>query len=225
MTQPSAVKLWKAIKVWYAEHLPEVLESLNPGVSEQALNGFEDELKREVGQRLPQSLRDIYLQNDGQDRKTMYGIFFGLEFLSLENLIDNWNVWRDVASDSFYADMIDFSTFYPEEAIKHKYACAGWFPFSVDGGGNHLGIDLSPGPQGKIGQVINFGADEENKVVVATSFEAFLAWQLAQLQGGNFRMAVYKADGESIRGIEVASTPSEVFLDAVPQLFGPRKIS
>ena len=84
MTQPSAAKLWEAIKVWYAEHLPEVLESLNPGVSEQALGEFEDELEREIGQRLPQSLRDVYLQNDGQDRVTICGMFFGLPFLSLE---------------------------------------------------------------------------------------------------------------------------------------------
>jgi hypothetical protein len=44
-----------------------------------------------------------------------------------------------------------------------------------DWGGNHLAIDLAPGPAGKWGQVIIFGRDYDCKYVVARSWAAFLA--------------------------------------------------
>ena len=225
MTQPSAVELWNAIKAWYAEHLPEVLGSLNPGISERALSEFEDELEREVGRRLPQSLRDVYLQNNGQDRTTVCGTFFGLEFLSLEEVRRNWRDWCDIAREPFYAEMIEFSTFYPKRAIQHKYACTGWIPFAHDGGGNHLGTDVSPEPAGKVGQIINFGPDEDNKFVIAPSFEAFLAWQLEQLQNGNVRITTHNFDGRLERIAEIKHPSFEVFLDAISQLFGPKRAS
>ena len=223
MTQPSAVELWNAIKAWYAEHLPEVLGSLNPGISERTLSEFEDELEQEVGQRLPQSLRDVYLQNNGQDKTTVCGIFFGLEFLSLENLIDNWNVWKDIASDSFYDDLGENSTSYPPETLQTVYAHTGWIPFAYDGGGNHIGIDLSPGPAGQIGQVINFGSDEDNKFVMAPSFETFLRWQLTQLQSGNFRIVAENYGEGPERHLVLGTPQNSHLLDAIPKLFGPKE--
>jgi len=223
MEQPSAVQLWGAIKDWYAEHVPEVLETLNPGADKGTLTEFEGELKREIGKGLPQGWCDVYLQNDGRNSATTTcGIFFGVTFLSLAEVHSNWHDWLSVAQEPFYDDMTESSSFYPAAAIQHKYAAAGWIPFAHDGGGNHLGVDLAPGPKGQVGQIINFGPDEENKVVIAPSFEGFLGWQLEQLQNGNIRAAAYEIDGESLQGVEVASTPVELFMDAIPKLFGPK---
>ncbi|NPC91257.1 hypothetical protein HOO54_03060 [Bacillus sp. WMMC1349] len=49
-----------------------------------------------------------------------------------------------------------------------------WIPISSDGSGNHIGIDLDPDKEGKVGQVINFGADEEVKYVIAYQLKDFL---------------------------------------------------
>ncbi|MFJ9499072.1 SMI1/KNR4 family protein [Brevibacillus centrosporus] len=52
-----------------------------------------------------------------------------------------------------------------------------WLPISKDWGGNHLGLDLDPDEQGRMGQVINFGRDEEVKYVVALSLRFIrFAW-------------------------------------------------
>jgi hypothetical protein len=49
-----------------------------------------------------------------------------------------------------------------------------------------LGIDLDPGPSGIVGQVINFGRNEEDKYVLATSWAQFLEDFADELEAGNF---------------------------------------
>ena len=222
MIRPNTVTLWETIKTWYAEHLPEVLGSLNPGVSESALAELEDELGREVGQRLPQSLRDIYLQNNGQQSGATGGMFFGLEFLSLEGVVTNWRDWKNIAGDSLYDNLSENSVSHPPEAIRAAYANAGWIPFAYDWSSNHIGIDLSPGPVGQVGQIINFGSDEDNKFVIAPSFETFLVWHLEQLRKGNFRIVTETSDGTEGRYINLGSPYNTHLLDAIPKLFGPK---
>jgi hypothetical protein len=51
---------------------------------------------------------------------------------------------------------------------------------------NHIGIDLDPGPCGVVGQVINFGRDQERKYVLARSWAHFLEDVAEELEAGNF---------------------------------------
>ena len=135
-------------------------------------------------------------------------------------MIDDWNVWRDIASDPLNDDLSENSTSYPSGAVQTVYTTPGWIPFAHDGGGNHLGIDLSPGPVGQIGQVINFGRDEDNKFVIAPSFEAFLEWQLTQLQSGNFRIVTENYGKGPERHLTLGTPQNSHLLDVVPKLFG-----
>jgi len=66
----------------------------------------------------------------------------------------------------------------PEGAIKKKYFHIKWIPLISDFGGNYIGIDLDPDTNGKKGQVIIFGRDEENMIVLANSWDEFLDWNL-----------------------------------------------
>ncbi len=104
---------------------------------------------------------------------------------------------------------------YPQDAIKPIYINLRWIPFSHDGAGNHLGIDLDPGATGIIGQVINFGTDEKNKFVIAPSLTDFMAWMLVQYQSGNYQ--------SSSRSLALLEPQNNHFLDIVPLLFGNRK--
>lgn len=221
MTSPNAVQVWEALKAWYAEHLPEVVTSLNPGASEEALGAFTRELAEEGLPGLPVGLRDVYGQNDGQARASS-GFFFGLEFLRLEEVRRNWQGWCEHAKDRSLDDLNENSRSYPQGAIQLRYANHGWIPFAFDWGGNHLGIDLTPGPAGRVGQVINFGRDEDHKFVLAPSLEAFLAWQLRALQRGNFRIVTESFDGQPERLLYLRQPDDTHLLDAVPKLFGPK---
>lgn len=66
----------------------------------------------------------------------------------------------------------------PEGAIKKKYFHIKWIPLISDFGGNYIGIDLDPDSNGVKGQVIIFGRDEEDMIVLANSWEEFLDWNL-----------------------------------------------
>ena len=222
MSHSDAVGTWAELKDWYRQHLPKVLETLNQGAQEDAIGAFDTELKQEVGEGLPQDLRVVYLENDGQESRTFCGMFFGLEFLSVENALMYWREWRDIANDTqTLADLRldELGSSFPEGAIRSAYASAGWLPFAHDGNGNFLGVDLQPGPKGSVGQVINCGRDEENKYVVAESFKAFLEWFSEQLRRGNYVVAEHDIDGLIERRVEILNPRKQVFLDVVPLVF------
>lgn len=66
----------------------------------------------------------------------------------------------------------------PEGAIKKKYFHIKWIPLISDFGGNYIGIDLDPDSNGTKEQVIIFGRDEEDMIVLANSWGEFLDWNL-----------------------------------------------
>lgn len=200
-------ELWLALEHWLGQQLPEVLADLNPGCSNEELT----ELELRLNCRLPEDVKAFYSRHDGQKGKTT-GLFCGLEFLSTVNLYDEWTVWRDlVVEDEEYVTAID-SESHPNGAIKTVYINLKWIPIARDWGGNHLGVDLDPGSTGVVGQVINFGADESRKFVLASSLTDFIAWMLAQYQAGNYQ--------STERSLHLKEPPNTHFLDIVPLLFG-----
>jgi cell wall assembly regulator SMI1 len=78
------------------------------------------------------------------------------------------------------------STSSPEGAIQRLHACRAWIPLVGMNDSNHIGIDLDPGPGVVVGQVINFGRDQEQKFVLARSWAHFLEDVADELGRGNF---------------------------------------
>lgn len=198
-------ELWLALEDWLGQQLPEVLANLNPGCSNEELR----ELERRLNYRLPEDIKALYRCHDGQNGKTT-GLFCGLNFLNTNALYEQWAAWRDLASEDFATEITGES--YPNDAIKPTYINLKWIPLAHDGGGNHLGVDIDLGPTGVVGQVINFGRDENNKFVLAPSLTDFIAWMLAQYQASNYQ--------SSERSLNLKEPPNTHFLDVVPRLFG-----
>lgn len=95
-------------------------------------------------------------------------VLCGLEILSYENMVKEWNSWRVFEKDKVLNDSKLFSS-EPEKAIKCQYTNSKWIPIAHDHEGNYIGVDLDPDEEGKVGQVIDFGRDENDKVVLADS--------------------------------------------------------
>ena len=81
------------------------------------------------------------------------------------------------------------------------YANSSWVPFAADGAGNNIGIDFDPGPNGRSGQIISFGADEIEKLKIADSYPEFLNLMQSLLTHPNTRAS--NARGFSLSDIYI----------------------
>lgn len=209
-------ELWLTLEQWLGQHLPEVLADLNPGCSSEAL----EQLEHQLGCSLPADFKACYQHHNGQKGATT-GLFCGLPFLSIEALYSQWLGWQELAED-FSQEAAEYGgenlaleitgDSYPDQSIKPTYINLKWIPISEDGGGNHLGVDLDPGTVGVVGQVINFGRDENNKFVLAPSLTDFVAWMIGEYAQGNYL--------SSQRSLNLQEPENSHFLDVVPVLFG-----
>jgi cell wall assembly regulator SMI1 len=209
---PSSIpELWQTLEAWLQQHLPELLADLNPGCTDDQLAALEQRL----GCQLPEDFKAFYkIHNGQQDEAT--GLFFGLPYLSLEAIDEQWSMWQELSTEDFANEMT--GTAYPEGAIIPTYINLKWIPLTEDGSGNHLGIDLDPGPTGTLGQIINFGPDEIDRFAIAPSLTAFLRWMLDQYQSGNFTITFKPDYGRRI--LTIREPAYDHFQDALPQLFG-----
>lgn len=136
-----------------------------------------------LGQQLPADVRALYLLHDGQhqythqDPRFAAGVFAGAAMLPLRDVQVQWDQW-----DGFEAqeEMDEFASSTPDGFVQPKYSTRGWIPLTHDGSGNHIGVDLDPGPSGTSGQVITFGADDDEHQVLAPSLTSYLE-QVAEL--------------------------------------------
>ena len=206
---------WRRIEAWLGEHLPILKLSLRPGISGTDLERFEKIIGRSLpddvrgswmihdGQRpipyLPDALEYSVEDDDALLGK---GAVFGSEVLPLLDEKDclssspslgHWKFWSEMVGASERGEddgMLDeFSqecTSSPEGAIQRLHACRAWIPLVEMNDSNQIGIDLDPGPGGVVGQVINFGRDQEQKYVLARSWAHFLEDVADELERGNF---------------------------------------
>lgn len=139
------------------------------------------QVEKEIGVIFPKELKELYqLHNGNADEKA--GLFFGMAFLPLEAMISEWRFSADIADEALNDEIPSYSV--PAGAIHELYFNKKWIPLAHDYGGNYLGIDLDPDEKGTVGQVINYGRDEEVKYVIAKSIKDFLAFIMKTLEDG-----------------------------------------
>lgn len=207
---PDAQAAWARFERWLGDHLPALADDLADGAAEADL----DALAERTGLALPDAVRAVYRRHDGQ-RTPVPGLFFGLQFLSAREAGDEWGRWAElVRGDPALTDDVDV-TASPEGAVRPVYFSEGWLPVASDGAGNHLAVDLDPGPAGTAGQVVTFGADEPVRLVVAPSVADFVGWCARVCEGGE--ATVVPDPG----GRALLLSGGRTLLDAAPALFGP----
>ncbi|GJJ12114.1 hypothetical protein Clacol_006355 [Clathrus columnatus] len=200
---PPLHRTWTRLKSWLEQNYSELGDTLNYGIQPQDLSLLELEL----GQILPQAVKESYLIVNGQEAESAAGcsegLFFGLTLLPLEDVIEEWKFWREVDEDpttGANTALLTNMRSIPPRWIRKAYSQRGWVPLITDKAGNYLGIDLNPGEQGSTGQVIVFGRDFDTKVVM---------WRGEGEAGWATWLASFVEDLENGEGFEIGGGASE----------------
>ncbi|MGW8431088.1 SMI1/KNR4 family protein [Curtobacterium citreum] len=179
---------------------------LRPPATEADLTAAETHL----GRQLPADVRALYLLHNGQhqytpaDPRFAAGLFAGQPLLPLPDLMLNWDQWAGFEAQE---DMDEFAASNPEGFVQPKYSTRGWIPLTHDGSGNHIGVDLNPGPAGATGQVITFGADDDAHQVLAPSLTSYLEQVADLIESG----AIVPSDDEDDPDWTVNGALAELF--------------
>lgn len=168
----SARSAWTRLENWCRQYHPRLLEVLNPGATPEEIAAVEEA----IGQRLPVDVRESFAIHNGGDR-----FVFGQDLRSTTELISEWQLWRGL--EDMNEEIRYCMSSFPALAIQLDYSNPGWVPLA-NTNSDYLGVDLAPGPAGSVGQVINFGRDEENKFVLASGWAEFLADYATFLESG-----------------------------------------
>ena len=152
--------------------------------------------------RLPEDFKAVYSQLNGQNEDSVL-VFEGEEWLSLERVADEWGVWKDLLDNGTFAHGGNaMGSSDAEAGIQSVWWSPKWLPFTYDGSGNHLCIDLDPAAEGTYGQVIRMWHDNPSRTLEAHSFGAWLEAYVQGLEAGEF---VYTEDYRAIINIEDAA--------------------
>ncbi|KAH3680997.1 hypothetical protein WICPIJ_008005 [Wickerhamomyces pijperi] len=154
-------------------HLPETY--IQPGVTDQQLDDFETKYKISLPDEIKEYLKLSNGEGSNPDDQTQVGVFLGLSMLTLEDIEREMGIWKEVIQDNPEFETENYEVF-PEGAVQNAYVDPdNWVGLAVDGCGNSIGIDLKPGPNGTLGQVIVFGRDIfDERIVIFKTWREFL---------------------------------------------------
>ena len=153
----------------------ELSFELNAGASEADFA----ELEQTLGYALPEEFKELYRVANGET--DIDGVFAGEEWLSIERIIDEYNVWNQLYQED---DGSDFGC-EPEAGIKPDFWWnPKWISLTADGSGNSKMIDLDPSEQGTAGQIIQMWHDDSRREKAANSLREFLQNYVRDLEAG-----------------------------------------
>jgi cell wall assembly regulator SMI1 len=169
--------VWNRIERWLAANVPDILDGLNPGATMREI----EETETFLGVTFPEDVRASYLIHNGQSSES--GALFGtFQLLALENIRDEWSVWKDLLD----AGDFDDARSEPDGPIVTDWWHPRWIPLTYNGGGDHHCLDLAPAPGGDVGQIIEMWHDDAARCVEARSFRAWLETYADELEQGHY---------------------------------------
>ena len=128
-------------------------------------------IEKSMNVQFNEELRD-WFQIIGNAEYGVTGLLAGLEVYAVDAMYEEWKSWREFDGDAGLNDPNLYCSV-PSKAVKCRYTNPKWIPLAHDYSANYIGVDLDPDTQGIIGQVINFGRDENTKRVFANSMAEF----------------------------------------------------
>jgi len=160
----SVSQSWSCLDTCLVSAPDTVPGGLNPPATDEEIHALESEL----GINLPEDFRASLKIHNGQAPD---GEFIdGETLLDAVGILNQWRKWRGLVNDGDF----DGITSGPDDGIKDDWYNLKWIPFTYNGFGDHLCIDLDPEPDGTFGQIIRVWHDDDARQLIAPSFAAWL---------------------------------------------------
>lgn len=169
--------LWQRLTRWAADCPLDI--TFNTGASETDIAAAETAL----GLAFPADLREYLLLANGE-RWNSHGLIGGWRLLELESIVQEAQTMRDLAAEGAFDDNTNEAT----PAIKGLWWNPRWIPIVTSGSGHFFCVDLDPGPQGTVGQVILFLHDDTARYLVAHSLRTWFARLADDLERGLYEV-------------------------------------
>ncbi len=169
--------LWQRLTQWAADCPLDI--AFNPGATEADIAAAEAEL----GLAFPADLREYLLLADGE-RWNSDGFIGGWRLLELKFIVKTTQRMRALVDDGSFDDNTNAET----PAIKGLWWNPQWIPIVTSGSGHFFCVDLDPGPEGTVGQVILFLHDDGDRFLVARSLRAWFARLAADFERGLYEI-------------------------------------
>lgn len=173
MNTTSPKNPWETYKAAIQAKFPSILDQLNPPATDEQIR----DLETKIGLSLPEQFKELYKINNGERQNKLCGILLGFHLYSLDDILREWTSWKEVREDLSEEDLNEMSesaTSTPANYIQKRYSIPQWIPLCGDSGGNHIGLDLAPDSWGTSGQIITFGREEDDKIVVGKDLYSFI---------------------------------------------------
>lgn len=236
---------WRHIDSWTTEHNPDLNATLGDPCTHNDITHAEEDLAIAFPAAVRVSLRIHDGQEDLESMTGVSGLIYGLQLMTLDQVVEMTEKWRSVAKNlsrmpqpdatmspsttnsaeeakrrQFKLPHIPEQKSLPPNAIQPVYAHPAWIPLLTDNAGNHVGVDLAPGPEGEYAQVIIFGRDFDTKYVVAKNWGDFLLDFANDLEAGNWYLIddnddYFSGDGELVFRDKKSNGPVQDYLEVL----------
>lgn len=181
----------KAIKQWFSENAPKVLEEHIEPATENEIRFVEEE----TGIKLPDDFKNfLRIQNGANGITPLFGD--GHELLTCEQIVKEYRYGRenhqisgdDLQQSQEWKEMATDNRIDINGSVKPHESHTNWLPISNQNGDILRYLDFDPAEGGVSGQVIEVDLEGVRWEVLAPSFDAFLFKFYEELTGGQFEV-------------------------------------
>lgn len=166
-------RVWGRIETWLARNAPALAAGFNAPATARDLAKTE----RVLGVQLPEDVRLSYLRHNGH-----WSLFGGWRWHSLEGIRKSWIQWNELLAEGCFPGKRNTSD---GSIVQQAWWHPGWIPIaSLEC--DDICLDLAPGPQGTVGQVIVMLHEYDQRPVVGASFREWLTQFADDLERGVF---------------------------------------
>src|SRR5690349_20028435 len=116
--------IWNRMEAWLETNASQVRRGLNPPATQTQIAQAEAIL----GISFPQDIRDTFLIHNGQASDNPW-LLDGWEFMSVERIVDEWKVWKDLLDGGDF----DGITTVSEGHTVTDWWIPLWIPLTYDG--------------------------------------------------------------------------------------------